>query len=459
MERLFLTNQTTSNDSPLSGHSGQSAGENLIAGHQTPKEWATFPHGAYQATPINQSDIPSSILNIDKKFRSNPFAWNGQFSPQFIQALIAKYASPRSVVFDPFLGSGTVLLEAGHAGLTACGTEINPAAVMLSTVYRFINLPVTVRQAYVDRLNNKVLPILSNRSPSYVGPTIPLDPQQTKASLLALIGERFDPYEEALLQALIVLLDFYDPRVLQNQAVDRWHRLIYHVLQLPYSPLPIIVYHSDARNVPVQTSAIDLVITSPPYINVINYHQQYRQSVEVLRWDLLDVAKSEFGSNRKNRGNRFLTVVQYCLDIAQTLEELIRICKEEARIIFVVGRESTVRGAKFRNGEIVTELACAILGCTLSVRQERVFRNRFGVNIYEDILHFTPPRQLRHDTLLDRTRVLAREVLLAARYTSPDNAQEDLESALSSILTIHPSPRYRPQIGDGGSQGVEYPNA
>ena len=85
--------------------------------------------GIYAETPLNTSEIPQADLDIVIKSRSNPLRWNGQFSPQLVQVLLNTYATPGSVLFDPFLGSGTVLLEAGLAGLSASGTEINPAAV------------------------------------------------------------------------------------------------------------------------------------------------------------------------------------------------------------------------------------------------------------------------------------------------------------------------------------------
>ena len=47
---------------------------------------------------------------------------------------------------------------------------------------------------------------------------------------------------------------------------------------------------------------------------MFNYHQKYRRSVEALDCNILAIARSEIGSNRQNRGNRFLTVIQYCLD-------------------------------------------------------------------------------------------------------------------------------------------------
>src|SRR5579884_4266749 len=150
----------------------------------------------------------------------------------------------------------------------------------------------------------------------------------------------------------------------------------------------ITLLNCDARSLPLRDDEVDFVITSPPYINVFNYHQQYRRSVEALGWDLLAVARSEIGSNRKHRQNRLLTVVQYCLDMTDVLRELRRVCKEGSRIVMIVGRESNVRKTRFFNGEIMTELASRCVGFEVVSRQERLFMNRFGEQIYEDILHF-----------------------------------------------------------------------
>ena len=85
--------------------------------------------------------IPEQLLNIADKKRSNLFTWRGQFSPQLIEAIIKAYCLPNSVILDPFLGSGTVLLEAGKCSLKAYGCEINPAAWLLSKSYELINRP------------------------------------------------------------------------------------------------------------------------------------------------------------------------------------------------------------------------------------------------------------------------------------------------------------------------------
>lgn len=56
--------------------------------------------------------------------------------PQIARALINKYKPSGSVklLFDPYMGSGTSLVEANIAGINAIGTDLNPLARMIAKV-------------------------------------------------------------------------------------------------------------------------------------------------------------------------------------------------------------------------------------------------------------------------------------------------------------------------------------
>ncbi|MDD4891060.1 MAG: DNA methyltransferase, partial [Phycisphaerae bacterium] len=226
---------------------------------------------------------------------------------------------------------------------------------------------------------------------------------------------------------------------------DRAFRSLHHHLgligRLPFSPHACEVINADARASTLPTAGVDLVITSPPYINVFNYHQNSRVAMELLGWDVLRVARSEFGANRKHRANRFLTVVQYCLDMAETLGEMKRVLRPSARAILIVGRESNVRGVSFRNGSMVACLA-ALTGFDLATRQERRFTNKFGATIYEDILHLLPTVRRNRDAPVE-ARALAVHLLEQALAHCPDeDARQDIHRAIDSADTVEPSPRY-----------------
>jgi hypothetical protein len=162
--------------------------------------------------------------------------------------------------------------------------------------------------------------------------------------------------------------------------------------------------------------------------------------MELLGWNLLHVAKSEFGSNRKHRGNRFLTVIQYCLDMETTLVELRRVMKPSGRAIFVVGRESCIRSVAFENAVLVGTLA-ELCGFIVRLRQERKFKNKFGALIYEDLLHLTLSD--RQSNECSHARQLAVDALQSRLSSNlkPEIA-EDLRAAIHGALEVDSSPLY-----------------
>ena len=394
----------------------------------------------FQGVPLDTRTIPQDRLNIDNKERSNLFPWNGQFSPQLIEQFLRTYAKAGSFIVDPFSGSGTVLHEAGRFGYPAFGAEINPAAFKMSDTYSLINVNAARRRRIledvtnlVDELTPDAAPLFATSKPRHDRPI-----HEVLAHEATVVPDRF---AKKLLEALIILLDVGRREIGHRTVCTTWARLREIVTQLPASDAPIEVANCDARSLPLPAERVDMVVTSPPYINVFNYHQQFRKSVESMDWDLLDVAKSEIGSNRKHRGNRFLTVIQYCLDMLAVFRELQRVCKPDARIVVVVGRESNVRKTVFFNGEIVAGLAVRCAGFCFCSRQERVFQNRFGEMIYEDILHFTlrPPAEC----LLTSPCDFAKEVLVAALRRVPAESEGDLRVAIDRIAEVTPSPIYR----------------
>ena len=97
-------------------------------------------HGAFSNTPLDRDSIAQSTLDIAKRSRTNHFPWTGQFSPQFAEAVLSAYGPADGVVLDPFVGSGTSLVEAARLGLAANGADLNPAALALARVYELVNL-------------------------------------------------------------------------------------------------------------------------------------------------------------------------------------------------------------------------------------------------------------------------------------------------------------------------------
>ena len=186
----------------------------------------------------------------------------------------------------------------------------------------------------------------------------------------------------------------------------------------------------DARSLGLRyKNLVDLVITSPPYINVFNYHQNYRGIVECFGYDILKVASSEIGSNRKHRSNRFKTVVQYAIDMGHTLFNTSMALKQNGRMIFVVGRESMVRKTPFYNSRIIEDIVEAIPSLQIESINERQFGNRYGECIKEDIITI-----VKHGEDADIDLAVFEQIGMNHIKNALLYADSDLECDLRSIL-------------------------
>lgn len=376
--------------------------------------------------------LPSNVLNIEEKNRSNLFAWRGQFSPQLVECLLRSYCLPGSVVLDPFAGSGTVLYEAAAVSLPAYGFEINPAAWCFSKLYEFTNIDREARKIVLKELRHRIdaefaIILFSDDN---------VDAEVVESRIIS-IGSSINDHAKILCNALVVLLDVYNNRLTNGFVQGQFSALAELVMQLPFSSQPIKADLQDSRALPLESESVDFALTSPPYINVFNYHQNYRRSAELLGWDLLRVARSEIGSNRANRGNRFLTVIQYCIDMTRAIQELSRVIRRDGRAILIVGHESNVLGAPFYNAAILERIARQSGMFNVVLRQERVFVNRFGQNIREGVLNLTKVHHIRDASMpLTLGRAVALDALKAARPAVADKNNPLLEEAIQRVAEV-----------------------
>ncbi len=380
-------------------------------------------------------------LNVLQKNRSNLFNWRGQFTPQFVEYVLTEFTKRGDLVVDPFSGSGTVLQEAAKLDLKAAGFEINPAAYAMSKFFTFCNTPYADRFEYCNNFELKLNFHLSQLNGQKVY-NENVDYRLAYANLLSF-AETFnqtlsDKKERILLLNLLFQSEKDKGLSLKESAFKSFQYIKNAVLGLPYSEQTINAYLKDSRCVSEElVDEVDLIFTSPPYINVFNYHQNFRAIIETFHFDILRVAHSEFGSNRKNRGNRFKTVVQYCLDMELAIRNFWIALKPNAKIILVLGRESNVRGTPFYNGQMIIEILQATGGFAEIKTLERQFVNKFGNNIKEDIIIAT-----KSNTLLPnlRGREIALKHLENSLRMTENGVHSDISDAIVNIGEVNPSP-------------------
>ena len=397
----------------------------------------------FATTFLDRESIPQGNLDITNRVRTNLLPWAGQFSPQLVEELLLAYGQRAGVVMDPFVGSGTSLVEAARLGKVAWGSDINPAAVILARVYQLVNVSLDDREAALESLEKRLFQVIAPpNGPLFADQSTTTSNQaERESALIGLWGESGPGVVRILAAALVVLCDFHRKDLSADKVHKTWLRLAETVRSIPVVCEPVVVHQADARALPVEANSVDLVLTSPPYINVHNYHQKFRRSVEALGWNVLSIAPSEIGSNRQNRGNRFLTVIQYALDMVLALREMTRIAKPATRLILVLGRESTVRSVPFFNGELVAELAVRGVGLKNERRQERQFVNRYGNKIREDILHFHKSSDIPDEGFcLAAARIVASHILSTTRQLTDTDTRHGIDDALERIDLVLPSP-------------------
>ena len=250
----------------------------------------------------------------------------GKYVPQLVEIFLKRYFEPGQCVYDPFVGSGTTLVEANVFGADAIGCDISAFNCLLSRVkttpYTLGALEMSLKAAVEEARQ--------------AGPTPPGGASKWLRQWYAprALGELLRYYEFASERlddpvwdvAKIILsraarsarltthfdLDF--PRApttapyfchkhkrtcrpveeaekfLSRYTVDTVRR-IRAFAELRTSQ-HVEVAHADARTLRLPRRS-DGIITSPPYPGLIDYHEQHRYSYELLK--LTDRSKDEIG--------------------------------------------------------------------------------------------------------------------------------------------------------------------
>ncbi|MDE1241443.1 DNA methyltransferase [Vibrio aestuarianus] len=379
---------------------------------------------------VQQSD-DQHHLDIVEKERTSALPWRGQFSPQLIEYLLVKHCKKGDRILDPFCGSGTVLREAARGEFSALGMDVNPAAVCLAKVSELVGMKPDSRWPLVERIRQFSRDLqLSSDEQGII--------EAGKAADL-FFSLQLDAREKIALEGVLLFLFSNGKSVAVNKVEKGVDRYLSVAFDANSSQCQIEARVGDARAINEADNTFDYLVTSPPYINVFNYHQNYRPIIEALGHTPLTAAKSEIGANRKFRQNRYMTVVQYCMDIAQFFVEAGRVLKDKAKITIVLGRESNVRSVSFKNSELISAIACEGMGYELTDWNERKFINRFGESIYEDVLTMIP-QKYSQDKAVEIGRAVGAQALRNALEYCPEERRVEISDAIASANKIAPSP-------------------
>ncbi len=364
------------------------------------------------------------ILSKDQSFLSHGIhKFPAKFFPELPRYLIRKYSQEGATVLDPMCGSGTVPLEAMLANRVGIGLDIDPIARLITKV-KTNPLPSSELRQIVALLRNCIHQ--KTRDPSY-SPAIPSFHYRDKwfrdfvlfelGMILECINETCEDepsYSPELHDFLRVVFssivrdvsnaDPYCTRtVIRKKQIRRIQPgetigLFFESLcQQKEAMLELLDYcrtngvsrtHlplATATHIPLADDSIDLAITSPPYINAVDYTRTHQ--LEMYWLDMLDdaplserkrkyigtetVYKSEYKGLRISGyksldpllhsihevdPRRSFIVYKFFEDMRIQLSETLRVLKPDGKYCIVIGN-NTVRGHEVNSHEILSEIA------------------------------------------------------------------------------------------------------
>ena len=151
------------------------------------------------------------------------------------------------------------------------------------------------------------------------------------------------------------------------------------------------VLRGDCRRLRFKARMFDFIITSPPYLNAIDYLRGHKMSlvwfghpIKALRRLRAKSVGSEVGSAASTWDHVVDKMVaqpdrvpsrlrgimrRYVHDMSEAISEMKRVAKKGCRVVLVVG-DCTVRGTEIRNSSAI-DILCKNAGMTLARRKRR----------------------------------------------------------------------------------------
>ena len=94
----------------------------------------------------------------------NFYKYPARFSPSFARQIVLAFSNPGDLVFDPFMGGGTTLVEARALGRRGAGTDISSLAVFLTETKTAIFSPGELRR--IESWAKRIVPRLKLHKPT-----------------------------------------------------------------------------------------------------------------------------------------------------------------------------------------------------------------------------------------------------------------------------------------------------
>jgi DNA modification methylase len=341
----------------------------------------TVPETVTQNTPLSDLNLNWKEADLPEKVRTkhvhrlHPYL--GKFIPQLVEIFLRKYFSPGQTILDPFAGSGTTLVQANELGINSIGYDISAFNVLLMTA--------KTKSYDLEEVKNEILDVLGKvrQQTQNTGRQLALWEGQREYEIQNIKNDYLSEwYDQKALRELIAyrnLIPQYEDqeilKVILSRAA-RSSRLTTHFdLDFPKKPqldpywcykhgricaptqnafqflnrysldtikrlvefstlrtdAAIRIIHADSRS--EEIPLVDGAITSPPYVGLINYHEQHQYAYELL--GLVDRRADEIGSADKGSSQKAKS--HYQDSISQVFKNILKSMNPGGYMIVVAG--------------------------------------------------------------------------------------------------------------------------
>lgn len=299
----------------------------------------------------------------------------GSFPPSLARYFIWKFSRQGDKVLDPFSGKGTTPLEACIMGRIGLGNDIAPEAYVL-THSKVRPVPLPTIKKYLVFLKRKI----SKKNLSDFDVNWEIKTFFNKETLIQILALRELLMEEnsdeaiftkALMCGIIhgasdISLSLpcshsfsmspkYVRRYAKKYGLKKPRRDVIACLgkkaeKVLLNPLPKIygkAYQTDARQIPLKSESVDLIVTSPPYLSAQTYAWDNWLRLWFLGYDYKEVAKKLLETESKEK---YVKVMTECI------REMYRVLKDDSACFIVVG-DVNIRGERIKTAELLIEPA------------------------------------------------------------------------------------------------------
>lgn len=298
-----------------------------------------------------------STQYLTHKFHPYP----ARFIPQIPLTFIKLFTKEGETVLDPMCGGGTTLVEAFLNNRNSIGNDFNPLATLISKVkvtlipdaeFKYFKEELQKMKRYLDldyKMIDKKIESLPNRKISKIFNRVVISKLEVIRETLLEIEEKgghddiYDLVRVALSSTIWSLVENggnSDVDYLFLKKINSMEKELKKMAKIVKNAPKARIITGDARKLEIESNSVDLIVTSPPYVNALDYYRVHMYNMLWLGMDFDLFRKHEIGAHSHFIHNRFRLLSEYLGDMLRAMIEMNRVLKKDKLCVIVVGNSS-----------------------------------------------------------------------------------------------------------------------